>query len=171
MKSLAIEFEKAVRILVKYLPVSDSDSRKPILFHDVRVGTYLYENGYAREVVLAGVLHDTIEWSEITENMLRENFGEKVAILVLANTKDSSIDKIKRNEELIKRCVDNGEEALIIKTADTIDSFRWYSKQSNQEQLVGHCLVIAGLILKYKPAEFEDKIFNELSVWVKKINK
>ena len=33
-KLLDIEFEKAVRLLVKYFPVSEVGSRKPILFQD-----------------------------------------------------------------------------------------------------------------------------------------
>jgi len=60
-KSLNLKFEKAVRLLVEYMPHSDADSRKPILFHDIRVGVYLYENGYSENIVLAGVLHDAIE--------------------------------------------------------------------------------------------------------------
>jgi len=60
-KSLNLKFEKAVRLLVEYMPPSDTDSRKPILFHDIRVGVYLYENGYSENIVLAGVLHDAIE--------------------------------------------------------------------------------------------------------------
>jgi hypothetical protein len=41
-KSLNIEFEKAVRLLAEAFPVSDENTRKPVLFHDIRVGVYLY---------------------------------------------------------------------------------------------------------------------------------
>ena len=73
-KSLNIEFEKAVRLLTEHMPPSDENSRKPIMFHDIRVGVYLYENGYAQDVVLAGVLHDAIEWSDISEQLLKDEF-------------------------------------------------------------------------------------------------
>ena len=135
-KPLNIEFEKAVRFLATHLPPSDENSRKPVLFHDIRVGIYLYENGYAPDVVLAGILHDTLEWSDADEQMLRENFGDNVTAMVSACTKNNSIaDREERNIEMIKHCIQIGEDALIVKAADIIDSFKWYSSQDNHEQL------------------------------------
>ncbi len=166
MNKLSImKLEKAVRLISEYLPVSDKDSRKSILFHDIRVGVYLHENRYSEDIVLAGLLHDAIEWSDITVEILKEEFGGDVAKLVLASTKNKSIEKSKRNEELIKRCVKDGQDALIVKAADTIDSFKWYYAQNNKEQLTNHCLNILNLIFKYKPKDFNDKIFEELREW------
>lgn len=165
LKSLNLEFEKAVRLLAKHFPPADENSRKPALFHDLRVGVYLYENGYSREVVLAGFLHDAIEWSDITEQMLREEFGDDVANLVLACTKDDSItDKQAKTKKLIKRCVQAGQDALIVKAADIIDSFKWYSGQDNKEELQ-YCQRNAEAIFKFKPGDFNDKIFDELKRW------
>jgi (p)ppGpp synthase/HD superfamily hydrolase len=170
-KNLDIQFEKAVRLLVEYLPVSDKKSRKPILFHDIRVGIYLYNQGYSENIVLAGVLHDLIEWSDIDEKIIIDKFGEKVFKLIVASTKDVSIEKNIRNEELIKRCVDNGQDALIVKTADIIDSYKWYESQKNEDQLINHCVKNSKLIFKYKPENFKDKIFIELKNLEQKINK
>ncbi|MBI4592236.1 HD domain-containing protein [Candidatus Uhrbacteria bacterium] len=164
-KTLNLNFEKAVRLLTAYMPPSDENSRKPILFHDIRVGVYLYENDYAQDVVLAGVLHDAIEWSKANEKMLRDEFGDNVVRLVLASTKDDSIaDKEEKTIELIKRCVQNGQDALIVKTADILDSFKWYSRQDNKNELQ-YCMRNANAIFKFKPNNFDDKIFNELKVW------
>ena len=66
-KLLNVKFEKAVRLLVEHFPPSDESSRKPVLFHDIRVGVYLYEHGYSEDIVLAGLLHDAIEWLSATE--------------------------------------------------------------------------------------------------------
>lgn len=160
-----LDFEKAVRLLVKHFLPSDEASRKPVLFHDLRVGVYLYGNGYPREVVLAGILHDAIEWSDVTEQMLRQEFGEPVTKLVLACTKDDSItDKQAKTDELIRRCVKAGQEALIVKAADIIDSFQWYAGQDNQEELQ-YCRRNAEAILKFMPDDFKDKIFDELKRW------
>lgn len=165
LKSLNIWFEKAVRLLVDNLPVSDENSRKPILFHDIRVGVYLYENGYAEDIVLAGLLHDAIEWSSLSEQALKEQFGDNVIKLILANTKDDSIeDKEEKIKELIGRCIQNGQEALIVKTADIIDSFKWYSSQDNKDELE-YCMRNADAILSLKPDKFDDKIFEELKKW------
>ena len=148
-KSLDLKFEKAVRLLAEHLPISDEKSRKPILFHDIRVGVYLYESGYKPEIVLAGLLHDALEWSEITAEILKAEFGDEVLALVQAGTKDDSIknsdDKI---DELIKRCAAAGHDALIIKAADILDSFKWYSSQNNQAELK-YCTKNAAAIFKY----------------------
>ena len=165
-KSLNIKFEKAVRILSEYMPPSDENSRKPVMFHDIRVGVYLYENGYSEDVVLAGVLHDAIEWSGADEQLLRDEFGDNVVRLIFASTKDDTIaDKVEKTNELIQRCVQNGQDALIVKTADIIDSFKWYSSQNNEDELKNHCVKNANAIFKFKPEDFDDKIFNELKSW------
>lgn len=161
-KSLGAEFEKAVRILAEHFPVSEDESRKPVLFHDIRVGVRLYEGNYSRNVVLAGVLHDALEWSEITEELLQGEFGDDVLKLVKANSKDRSIgDSDARIDELIKRCAASGQEALIVKAADTLDSFNHYSKTDNKAELE-YCRKTAAAILKYMPDNFTDPIFNDL---------
>ncbi|MFA7209048.1 MAG: HD domain-containing protein [Parcubacteria group bacterium] len=165
-KKLSVGFERAVRFLAEHMPASDENSRKPILFHDIRVGVYLYENGYPQDIVLAGVLHDAIEWSDADERMLRDEFGDEVARLVSASTKDESIaDKEEKTNELIQRCVRNGQDALIVKVADILDSFKWYAGQNNGDELKNHCVKNADLILKYKPGNFDDRIFAELKIW------
>lgn len=165
--SLDIEFEKAVRMLVAHFPPSEEGIRKPVLFHDIRVGTYLYQKNYPRDIILAGVLHDAIEWSDITEEMIRENFGENILQIVLANSKDRSIqDPTERIDDMIKRCVAIGEAALIVKATDTIDSFRYYTKVANQDELANHCFPNALAILKHQPASFQDPIFTELQEWI-----
>jgi len=168
-KELSIEFERAVRFLVKHFSSSEKDCRKSVLFHAIRVGVYLYENGYGREIVLAGLLHDAIEWSGITQHMIKKEFGEDVLKLVLASTKDISIaDKEERKQELIKPCARSGKDALIVKVADTIDSFKWYFGQKNEEQ-IEHCMDVANLIFELRPDNFEDKIFEELEFWQNKV--
>jgi GTP pyrophosphokinase len=163
--NLNIQFEKAIRLLAKHLQTSEENSRKPILFHDIRVGVYLYENGYSPDIVLSGVLHDVIEWSDISEKVLRDEFGDIVVNLVLANTKNDSI-KVQEEKiiELIQRCAENGQDALIVKTADILDSFKWYSSQNNNSELQ-YCMKTADAILKFKSENFEDKIFVELEHW------
>ena len=59
--------------------------------HSLRVGMYLYQHEYSADVVLGGLLHDILEWTEGSENLLKEEFGERVLAIVKANTKDRSI--------------------------------------------------------------------------------
>ncbi len=166
--ALNIKFEQAVRLMAEHFPLSDETSRKPRLFHIIRVGTYLYENDYSDNIVIAGVLHDALEWSTITEEMLRKDYGDTVVELIKTNTKDDSIKIGKeKTDELIKRCTAHSEDALIVKTADILDSFKWYSSQNNEGELE-YCMNNAIAITKYKPKHYTDKIFTKLSPWMKK---
>ncbi|MCX6736279.1 MAG: hypothetical protein NTZ13_04305 [Candidatus Parcubacteria bacterium] len=166
-ETFGASFEKAVQLLSAHLPPVDDHARKPVLFHDIRVGVYLYENKYPEHIVLSGILHDAIEWFNIDESFLKKEFGDRITKLVLASTKD--FKKGEKTTELISRCVQNGEEALIVKTADIIDGFKWYSSQDNKEQLL-YCLKNAEAILKLKPNNFNDKIFKELEKLTSKDN-
>lgn len=155
-----------MRLLTAHFPPSDERTRKPVLFHSIRVGVYLYEHGYPEDVVLAGVLHDVLEWSGVDEQLLKDEFGDNVVRLVRASTRDDSIeDKEQKTNELIERCIQNGQNALIVKTADIIDSFKWYASQNNEDQLKNHCLKNADAIFTYKPENFDDTIFDELKKW------
>jgi guanosine-3',5'-bis(diphosphate) 3'-pyrophosphohydrolase len=170
VKSTNIRFETAVRLLVDHMPISDESSRKPILFHDIRVGVYLYDHGYSQDIVLGGVLHDALEWSRITETMLRKEFGDRITNLVRANSKDDSIqDKEEKTTELITRCVAAGQDALIIKAADILDSYKFYASVNNKDELE-YCQRNANAIFKHKPETFNDKIFDELWAWQTKID-
>lgn len=163
---LAIEFERAVRFLAERMPVSDESSRKPVLFHNIRVGVALYEKGYSHDIVIAGILHDAIEFADVSEEELKKEFGDEITRLVRASTKDDTItDKHEKTRELINRCVANGESALIIKTTDILDSFRWYSRMENPGEL-DYCRRNATAILEMKPNTFHDPIFEELKGWM-----
>lgn len=155
-------FETAIRLLVQYAPVSDENSRKPLIPHDIRVGVYLYEHGYSEDIIVAGVLHDTLEFTSITEEMLREQFGDYVAEIVRACTKNRTIENSKeREQDLVQRCIDIGLDALIVKAADTLDSFKYYTKVKSEKGL-DYSRNNATYIFALKPNDWNDPIFDEL---------
>ena len=45
-----------------------------------------------------------------------------------------------------------------------IDSFKWYFSQNNKGE-IRYCMRNANIIFKYKPDNFDDKIFDELKIW------
>ncbi len=165
IKKLNVEFEAGVRMLALRMPVSDAGTRKPKLFHDIRVGTYLYSHGYSRDIVLAGLFHDTLEFTDISAEEIRNGFGEEVLRLVRASTKDDTIaDGKEKTRELISHCVAAGEDALIVKATDILDSFAFYAAVENQGEL-GYCMRNADAIFAGKPDTFDDRIFSELKEW------
>ena len=54
----------------------------PYVTHPFAVGLMLAQAGYPEEIIAAGILHDTVEDTDITLDYLREHFGDKVTDIV-----------------------------------------------------------------------------------------
>ena len=133
---------------------------KPTLLHSIRVGTYLYNNRYSQNIVLGGYLHDIIEDTEIDNKLIEEKFGKSVLDIVLANSKDPSLAE-DTNQELLQRCLAYGEDALVVKTADILDNYKYY-KIINSQKGLDDCSRNTEYLLQIVPADFESEVFTEL---------
>ncbi len=157
--SIEENLENAIRFLVPRFP----DAReliKPTAFHSIRVGTYLYENWYSEVICLAGLLHDIIEDTDVTEEELKKMYWIEVFTLVLANTKNMNIaDKEERNKDMINRCIQT-EDALIIKCADIMDNFKYRTRRWNTQE-IKNAQNLAQMIKDTIPTSYDDKIFWE----------
>ena len=159
-EDFAKEFENTVRLITPLFPSAEK-LIKPTLFHSIRVGTYLYNRNYSREICLAALLHDTIEDTPFSEEEIKQRYGDEISALVMANTKNENIDKPQRREESIKRCAKHSEAALIIKAADIQDNFLYFSRieAANETNLAK---ISAGFVFQYKLDSYMDPIFSEL---------
>lgn len=156
-----LKIEKAVRMLAERVPY-DETRKKLILPHCLRVGCYLYQHRYDADIILGGLLHDIIEWTESSDEAVRENFGARVADIVLANTQDRTMQsKVEMWQDMIDRCVECGEGALIVKAADVLDSHGHYTRTDNADE-IERCTSIGRYILSVLPATMDDPIFNKL---------
>lgn len=151
-------FEKAVLEFVKYFP--EETQRKPFFYHSIRVWVFLWNQGYSEEIQIAGLLHDTLEDTSISENTIENLFWKNVAWIVKANSKNHSLPKEEILENIVKRCSDYGIDAMIVKVADVYDNFLFYKKINNIPE-IERCKKLANLILKYKQ-NYDDKIFKFL---------
>lgn len=149
--------EKAIYTLTKYFD-EGKVYKKPTLFHSIRVWTFLYQRWYNIDVVLAWFFHDIVEDTNISNEYIIENFWQNVLNLVLANTKDDTLEKEKRNEELIIRCSSYSQDALIVKIADIYDNYLYYKKENNLKE-IQRCVLLKDLIKQYKKDSYTDKIF------------
>jgi guanosine-3',5'-bis(diphosphate) 3'-pyrophosphohydrolase len=75
-----------------------------------------------REILIAAVLHDTIEDTATTPEEIEEIFGEKVKSLVLEVTDDKSVPKGKRKEQQLLGADKLTVEARLIRIADKISN-------------------------------------------------
>lgn len=151
-------FEKAVLEFVKNFP--EETQRKPFFYHSIRVWVFLWNQWYSEEIQIAGLLHDTLEDTSISEKEIENLFWKKVLWIVKANSKNLSLAKEEVLEDIVKRCSDYGIDAMIVKIADVYDNFLFYKKINNIPE-IERCKKLANLILKYKQ-NYDDKIFKFL---------
>ena len=151
-------FKQAVLEFVKYFP--EETQRKPFFYHSIRVWVFLWNQWYSEEIQIAGLLHDTLEDTSISENTIENLFWKKVLQIVKVNSKNLSLVKEEILEDIVKRCSDYGIDAMIVKIADVYDNFLFYKKINNIPE-IERCKKLANLILKYKQ-NYDDKIFNFL---------
>ncbi len=115
----------------------DGDSPLPYLTHVVDVLNNLrYVGGISDPAILhAGLLHDVLEWSDVTETELLEKFGAEVTGLVLEVTRSEpnheqiqSMDRggisQLRSEMLLQEVTQMSAQAKCIKLADRLSNFR-----------------------------------------------
>jgi len=71
-----------------------------------------------QELLCAGWLHDTIEDTDTSFDELHDQFGSRVAVLVLSLSKDMSLPRKKREKEYGKQLKEASFDAKLIKLCD-----------------------------------------------------
>jgi guanosine-3',5'-bis(diphosphate) 3'-pyrophosphohydrolase len=92
----------------------------PYINHPIEVAEILARVGGIRDedVLIAGLLHDTIEDTETTLEELVAGFGERVARIVIECTDDKSLEKSERKRLQIVNAPHKSSEAKCVKLAD-----------------------------------------------------
>lgn len=116
----------------------EGQSRKatdvPYISHPYSVGIMLLQAGCREDVVIAGILHDTVEDTPVTEKDIELAFGKNVAALVMAaSEQDKSLPWEKRKQHTIDHLSQTSEEACQIICTDKLHNLR--SMVSDYEKL------------------------------------
>jgi (p)ppGpp synthase/HD superfamily hydrolase len=166
-------FRKAIRFAIKTHEVYQKQKRKgkdvAYIAHPLTVGLILLKAGASEDVVIAGILHDTIEDSvpekKVTRTMVAERFGEKVAELVMYVTeKDKSVPWEERKRAALAEIDSFPPEAVLLKSADVIANINElledYDVEGDivftrfgapKEKLIGHTLKVIEKLLEKQP--------------------
>src|SRR5690554_7661664 len=103
-------------------------SGEPYITHPVAVAQILAELGIGPKTLAAALLHDTVEDTDYSLDMLRDEFGDEIAMLVDGVTK---LDKLKygdsaQSETVRKMIVAMSKDirVLLIKLADRLHNAR-----------------------------------------------
>jgi len=129
--------------------------QSPYINHPIEVAQLLWEIGGVRdlEVLLAAVLHDTVEDTETRPEEISDRFGESVMSFVMEVTDDKNLPKGERKRLQIEHAPHISFGAKLIKLADkscnvrnlvTMPPKNWPLKR-RQEYLLWTEKVVAGL--------------------------
>lgn len=98
---------------------------RPYIIHPIAVADIVMTMTWDEEVIAAAVLHDTIEdCPGVTEEILRERFGNRVASLVRCESEDKSKTWEERKSDTIRSLWDAPRELKMIALADKLANMR-----------------------------------------------
>lgn len=118
--------EKAIEIATK---AHDGQYRKttdiPYITHPFSVGMMLSMYGYSEEVIVAGLLHDTLEDTDLTIQEIQGQFGKYIAELVQgASEKNKSLSWEERKQATINYLKNATRDLCLIICADKLHNIR-----------------------------------------------
>ncbi len=99
----------------------------PYVTHTYAVALIVSDYTDKEDVIVAALLHDTLEDTDYTEAELNEDFGHSVLTLVQAVTNPPATDGtpwVERKKEYLKKLKDASPEALLVAAADKIHNMR-----------------------------------------------
>ena len=189
--------EKAVEFAKKAHDGQFRKTGEPYIVHPLAVKKILEEWGMDEDTIIAGILHDTVEDTDLTLDEIRREFGESVAFLVDGVTKLSTARNGMRDidtylpatrDNFLRLMIALGDDirVLIIKLADRLHNLRTLSAlpPDKQKKIAKETLEVfapladrlnmgrlrvemADLAFKY----VDPKRFNELKNLIEKYNK
>ncbi len=132
---------------------------EPFIKHPLEVARLLRDAGCPESVVVAGLLHDIVEHTDVEVSELSARFGDDVAALVDAITDHSCVDGYRLRKQLLRDHVRfvGGDVALLF-AADMISEVREWPKRvrRNRERL--HELPCDSRTRRYLERHFEMRL-------------
>ena len=115
-------------------------SGEPYIYHPIAVATIAAEDiGLGRTSIVCALLHDVVEDTEFTLDDIRQQFGEKVAIVIDGLTKLDKVDDAEslqaENFKKIISTLNQDVRVVLIKLADRLHNMRTLSSMPPHKQL------------------------------------
>ncbi|MCE9517398.1 HD domain-containing protein [Candidatus Nomurabacteria bacterium] len=123
------KIQNAIQFAIQTHEIDQKQKRKgkdvPYITHPLALGLILASAGANEDVIVAGILHDTIEDSiegkKVTKEMIAEEFGQNVSDLVISVTEqDKSLSWEERKAEALEHIKTFSNDSLLLKSADII---------------------------------------------------
>ena len=133
--------ERAYHVASKQHEGQMRKSGEPYIVHPLCVAIILSDLEMDKETIAAGILHDVVEDTGMTDEKLRDDFGEEVEQLVNGVTKlgqlDYDADKIEVQAENLRKmflAMARDIRVIIIKLADRLHNMRTLQYMSAKKQ-------------------------------------
>jgi (p)ppGpp synthase/HD superfamily hydrolase len=97
----------------------------PYIVHPLGVAKTLIEYGLPDKIVVAGILHDTVEDTDVTLEDIKKNFGEEIAKIVEgASEPDKSDTWENRKKHTIEYLKTAPMDVIFVSCADKLDNIK-----------------------------------------------
>ena len=144
--------EKAYKLAYQAHDGQVRKSGEPYIIHPLCVATILAELELDKETIIAGLLHDVLEDTIMTEQEIKDEFGEEVLLLVDGVTKlqhlhltdnnpsekDKSAERLEMQAENLRKmflAMAKDIRVIMIKLADRLHNMRTLKYQSKEGQI------------------------------------
>jgi len=126
---------KAIYWARKYHGEQKRKSGEPYYSHPLEVAYMISEHKLKTDVIVASVLHDIIEDTEVTVKMIQGTFGERIAEMVDRLTRDRPDGTKLSVEEILNNAYHlRDKEVLLIKLFDRLHNIQTIKSQSPETQ-------------------------------------
>lgn len=122
-----VKIEKAIRKASELHngQARKADAKVPYISHVFSVAVILSNYTDDEDVIIAGLLHDTVEDTDYTPEELEMDFGPRVKAIVLGVTEQKTKDGIKiswaeRKEQYLEKLSRDSRESLLVCAADRL---------------------------------------------------
>ena len=116
---------KAIYFAKKYHDGQLRKSGEPFYSHPLEVAYMISDYNLKTDVIAASILHDIVEDTAVTLNMILETFGQRVAEMVNRLTRDRPDGTKLSVKEIIRMAYKNGDkEVLLIKIFDRLHNLQ-----------------------------------------------
>jgi (p)ppGpp synthase/HD superfamily hydrolase len=122
---------KAIYWARKYHGEQKRKSGEPYYSHPLEVAYMISEHKLKTDVIVASILHDIIEDTEVTAGMIFDNFGQRIAEMVDRLTRDRPDGTKLTIEEVITNAYKKADkEVLLIKLIDRLHNMQTIGSMS-----------------------------------------